>query len=376
MEEIKKLYPLGFLPIGETFVWGGNALAEKYDKKFVESDDQGNEKRLEKGVKVAESHEVADLGYRDSQVRDGWLAGNTLSEIMDMYLDRVVGENVFEYYGRQFPLGVKFIDAHDRMPLVVSPDDEIAEQRYDFLGKVKMWYVVDATPASRIFLGFKKDVDVQDFYAGCADGSVEGLLNAVTPAKGDVFVIEPGTVHAAEGVTLLEVSEASPLDFCLSGWGREVPEDEFDDNLSLVEALDFIDYKAYKPVPHADGKLVKRREMTVTELNLKDPVHIIGEEAGSFAVYTCVAGEASVQVPDEDKRMDSYIIAAGDTVLVPSEVDDFYLVPRQSGTILIEAMVDKFEEEDKYIDPEAEPQLPGENEEFKFNSVYGRFSKN
>lgn len=376
MEDIKKLYPLRFLPIAETFAWGGDSLIDKYDKKFVESDGQGNEKRLEKGVKVAESHEIADLGYRDSQVRDGWLAGNTISEIMDMYLDRVVGENVFEHYGRQFPLSVKFIDARARTPLVVSPDDETAGQRYDFLGKARMWYVVDTAPSSRIFLGFRKDTSVQDFFQACPDGSVESFLNAVTPAKGDVFVIEPGTVHAAQGVTLLEVSEASPLDFCLSGWGREVPEDEFDDNLGLAEALDFIDYKEYVAAPLVEGKLVKRRGMTVTKLELNDPVHIIGEEAGSFAVYTCIAGGASIQVPDEGQRMDSYTVEAGDTVLVPSEVYDFYLVPRQSGTVLIEAMVDKFEEEDKYIDPEVEPQLPGENEEFKFNSVYGRFSKN
>lgn len=376
MEEIKKLYPLRFLPIGETFAWGGDALACKYGKKFVESDDQGNEKILERGVKVAESHEIADLGYRDSQIKDGWLAGNTISEIMDMYLDRVVGESVFGYYGRQFPLCVRFIDAKNRMPLMVCPDDEIAEQRYDFLGKVKMWYVVDAAPASRIFLGFKNDTAVQDFYEGCADGGVERFLNVITPAKGDVFVIEPGTVHSAQGVMLLEVSESSPLDFCLSGWGHEVPEDEFDDSLGLVEALDFIDYKAYKPASQADGKLVKRREMTVTKLDLKDPLHIIAEDSGSFAVYTCVTGEASVQVPDGEQRMESYVLAAGETILVPSEVDDFYLVPRQSGTILIEAMVEKHEEEDKYIDSEAEPQLPGENEEFKFNSVYGRFSKN
>lgn len=376
MEEIKKLYPLRFLPIGETFSWGGNALAERYDKRFVESDDQGNEKRLEKDVNVAESHEIADLGYRDSQVKDGWLAGNALSEIMDMYLDRVVGENVFEYYGRQFPVGVKFIDARGRIPLMVHPDDETAAQRYDFLGKAKMWYVVDARPESKLFLGFAEDANVQDFYSGCLDGSVEKMLHTVRPQKGDSFIIEPGTVHAAEGVLLLEVSEASPLDFCLSGWGKEVPDDEFDSSLSIVEALDFIDYKAYKAQEPSGGKLVKRREFTVTGLDLKDPLHIIGEEAGSFAIYTCIEGEASIQVPGEDKSMDNYIIRAGETVLVPAEVDDFYLVPRQGGTMLMETMVDKFEEKDEYIDPSVEPQLPGENEEFKFNSVYGRFSKN
>lgn len=376
MEEIKKLYPLRFLPIGETFGWGGNTLAERYDKKFVESDEQGNERRLEKGVKVAESHEIADLGYRDSQVKEGWLAGNSISEIMDMYLDRVVGENVFEYFGRQFPIGVKFIDASGRIPLMVHPDDETAAQRYDFLGKAKMWYIVDTKPEAKLFLGFEKDADVQDFYAGCLDGSVEKMLHTLHPRKGDCFIIEPGTVNAAEGVLMLEVSEASPLDFCLSGWGGEVPEDEFDSSLSLVEALDFIDYKAYRAPEKTEGKLVKRREFTVTKLDLKDPVHIIGEEAGSFATYTCVEGEISIQVPGEDHSMDSYIIASGETVLVPAEIEDFYLVPRQSGTVLIEAMVDKFEEEDGYIDPAVEPQLPGENEEFKFNSVYGRFSKN
>ncbi len=377
MEDIKKLYPLRFLPIAETYEWGGDALAERFDKKFVESDDQGNERRLEKGISVAESHEIADLGYRDSQVREGWLAGNTISEIMDMYLDRVVGENVFEYFGRQFPVSVKFIDARGRIPLMVHPDDEVAAQRYDFLGKTKFWYVLDAKPESKVFMGFAKDTDVQDFYAGCQDGSVEKSLNIIHPKKGDCFTIEPGTVHsAADGVLILEVSEASPLDFCLCAWGSEAPENEFDDGLNLVEALDFIDFKAYRTPEPAKGKLVKRREFTVTELKLNDPVHIIGEEAGSFAVYTCTEGEASIQVPAEDKSMESFIVKAGETLLVPAEVDDFYLIPRQSGTVLIETMVDRFEDEDEYIDPSVEPQLPGENEEFKFNSVYGRFSKN
>ena len=74
--------------------------------------------------------------------------------------------------------------------------------------------------------------------------------------------------------------------------------------------------------------------------------------------------------------MESTVLAAGETVLVPAEVDDFFLVPRQSGTVLVEVLVEREEEADAYIDPSAEPELPGEGEEFKFNSVYGRFSKN
>jgi mannose-6-phosphate isomerase len=374
MEEPRKLYPLKFLPIGEDFSWGGKELERKYSKSFVTSDGQGRIDRMEKGARVAESHEIADLGYRDSQILDGWLAGNSLSEVMDMYLDRIVGERVFEYYGRQFPLSVKLIDAEGPIPLMVHPDDETAGQRYDFLGKAKMWYVLDTRPEAWVSLGFSRDTDAAELYASCLDGSVKELLNTVKPRPGDCFAVRPGTVHAASGVILLEVSEASPLDFCLYGWGRDVDEEEFDGALGLVEALDFIDYKAFVPAAAPEGRLAAGNEFIAKKLDLKDPLHIMAGENGGFAVYVCVAGEASIQVPAAG-GMESTVIRAGETVLVPAEVDDFYLVPRQSGTELVEVLVEREEEADAYIDPSAEPELPGEGEEYKFNSVYGRFSK-
>ena len=376
MEEPRKLYPFKFLPIGESFAWGGRNLEKNYGKSFVTSDGQGRLSKLEKGGPVAESHEIADLGYRDSQILDGWLAGNTLSEVMDMYLDRIVGEKAFAYYGRQFPLSIKLIDAEGRTPLMVHPDDETAGQRYDFLGKAKMWYVLEARPDASLSIGFRRDTDAAELYAKCLDGSVGELLNTFEPRPGDCFAINPGTVSSASGVLMLEVSEASPLDFCLFDWGNEASEDEFDETLTLVDALDFIDYKAYTPSEEApDGKLVKTPEFTVTRMDLKDPVHILAGENGGFAVYFCASGEASVQVPAPG-GMESTILSAGETILVPAEIDDFYLVPRQGGTVLVEVLVEREEEPDAYIDPSAEPELPGEGEEYKFNSVYGRFSKN
>ena len=374
MEEPRKLYPLKFMPIGEDFAWGGFELGKRYGKSFVTSDAQGRTRRMDKGSKVAESHEIADLGYRDSEILDGWLAGNSLSEVMDMYLDRIVGERVFSYYGRQFPLSIKLIDAEGAIPLMVHPNDETAGQRYDFLGKAKMWYVLDTRPGARVSIGFRRDTDADELYRCCVDGSVGDLLNTVEPHPGDSFIIRPGVVCSASGVILLEVSEASPLDFCLYGWGDEVPEEEFDGTLGLVEALDFIDYKAYVPDAVPEGKLAACNEFTVTRMDLKDALHIMAGENGGFAVYFCTAGEASIQVPAEG-GMESTVIKTGETVLVPAEIDDFYLVPRRSGTELVEVLVEREEEADEYIDPNADPELPGEGEEYKFNSVYGRFSK-
>ena len=56
MEE-KKLYPLRFCTLLDEYGWGSDEF------------------------------KIADLGYRDSLVRDGWLAGNAVSEVMDTYMD-------------------------------------------------------------------------------------------------------------------------------------------------------------------------------------------------------------------------------------------------------------------------------------------------
>ena len=357
MEEEKKLYPLKFHPIAETFAWGGERIAGRYAKSFVVSDDQGHESKLEVGAKVAQCHEIADLGYRDSLIRDGWLAGNSISEVMDMYVDRVVGDHVFESYGRQFPVGIRFIDATSRTPLMVHPDDTIAAERYDFLGKSKLWYVIEASKDARIYTGFRRDVTAAELYSACQDGTVRELLHSTAVRGGEHFLITPGTVHAAEGVLMLEVAESSPLDFCLYNWGTDTSEDEFDETLGLVEALDFINYTAHPGMQPAqsDGivsRLCQEREFTVSSIKLSSGLQINSESFDSFLIYTCVAGRASLKVTQEDCAGE-YTLRAGETVLVPAEVQEFVLAPLAARTQLIEVMVERHEEPDEYINPNA-----------------------
>ena len=325
MEE-KKLYPFRFCTLADEYAWG------------------------------TDSFELADLGYRDSLVRDGWLAGNSLSEVMDTYMDRVVGENVYNFWGRQFPVQVKHINVKGKMPLRVHPDAETAVQRYDFLGREKLWYVLRAGAGARLLVGFGRDADASEVYAKCLDGSVDGLMNVIEPVEGQFIHIRPGVPHAAWGdVELLEVSESSPLDFCLCGWGQEVSAEEFDSSLSLIEALDFIDYKAWKapdvPVSQegeAGRKLVDIPEFTVTRLRLGAPLRINAGEADSFSLYSCLSGAATVQLRVLG-QIAGFPVEAGQTLLVPAECPDFVLAPTAAGTTLLETTVAPREESDSYL---------------------------
>ena len=356
-------------------------MVNELGKKFVECDDEGNEIVIGSDELIGESWELADMGVEDSVVADGWLAGNTISDLMETYLERIVGENVYNYYGRQFPLLIKFLDINDKLSVQVHPDDEVAAERYDSLGKAEIWYVMDAKEGAKMYCGFTRDVTAQEFYDRCKNGTVEEILNVIYPKKGDVIHITPGTVHAADGGLLIaEVQESSDMTFRLYDWGREF-NPATARKTHLEEAIDVIDYRAFDESLYIKGPLwegtnaedktvdplVESPQFNVTKLNLTDPLHIYTEQFESFIVYICVEGAASIQVPSTKENgeayMENYEFSKGDTILVPADMPDFYLVPRDRSTILLEAVTRPEEALDAYIDPNTEAFL--ENEDYE-----------
>ena len=358
-------------------------------KRFVECGKDGNETVLGAGTLIGESWELADMGQEDSVVAEGWLAGNTISEVMETYLERVVGEKVYNYYGRQFPLLIKFLDIQNKLSVQVHPDDEIAAERYDALGKSELWYVMDAAPDARIYCGFNKEMTAQEFYDRCNNGTVLDVLNVITPRKGDVIQIKPGTVHAADGgILVAEIQESSILGFRLYDWGRE-SDPATARPTHLEEGIDVIDYNVfdnslYRKGPlwgdeaaHEHGPVVSLAEgpeFNVSKLILTDPLHIYTEKFESFIVYVCVEGAASVQIPatkeNGEAYMENYEFVKGETILIPAELPDFYLVPRDPSTVLLEAVVQPEDQLDNYIDPDTEAFLEDEDYEGLEDGVF------
>jgi len=397
----KKLYPFKFVPVASRRPWGGSALVKELGKNFVECDEEGNETVLGDDVRIGESWELADMGIEDSVVANGWLAGNTISELMETYLERIVGEDVYNHYGRQFPLLIKFLDINDKLSVQVHPDDEVAAERYDSLGKAEIWYVMDAKPGAKMYCGFNREVSAQEFYDRCHAGTVDEVLNVIEPRKGDVIFITPGTVHAADGGLLIaEIQESSDMTFRLYDWGREF-NPATARKTHLDEAIDVIDYRPfdfglYRKGPlwgdeasyvachsHEEGhechcheesqegqmiqNLVECPQFSVSKIALTDPLHIYTDKFESFIVYICLEGAASIQVPsvreNGEAYMENYEFSKGETILVPADMPDFFRVPRDRSTLLLEGVTRPVEEQDSYIDPETEAFLEGEDYE-------------
>lgn len=329
MEEERKIYPLKFCAICDERPWG------------------------------SEEFRLADLGYRDSLIRDGWLAGNSIGELMDTYIDRIVGDTVYEYYGRQFPVCIRLLKVEGKMPLQVHPDDETAEQRYDLLGKEKLWYVMNAGKGAKLHIGFSRNTDAAEFCASCAEGKVDSMLTDIAAEPGQSFRIPAGVPHCADGkLEILEIAESSPLDFCLHARGSEISEDQFDPSLTFTDALDFISYSRYVPDRGKGNVLAEVPQFCVKKLPLASPVVMQGHgDSDSFVLYTCVHGKAELQIPSPDGKPECHEMGYGDSILVPAECRDFNLVPMDRDTVLLETTNSRVEP-DKYIDPNVPATLP------------------
>ena len=88
-EENRKLYPLRFIEAGRDLFWGHLDYC------------------------------ISDDAVVDTVVRDGWLGGNTLGELLRTFHERIAGDNVFDSFGFQFPVMVNRQRFFERQPLTI-----------------------------------------------------------------------------------------------------------------------------------------------------------------------------------------------------------------------------------------------------------------
>ena len=323
---MKRLYPLKFNAILKEKAWG----SETWDLCGFEED--------------------------ASVVSDGFLAENDLPDILETYLGDLVGDEIFDWYNLHFPLLIKHLDIQDRLSVQVHPDDRVAEERFDAYGKTECWYVLEAGPDARVYMGFREDTDAGTLYAACKAGTAQSLLNEIVPHPGDFFFIPAGTVHAAGGgLKIAEVQEASDITFRLYDWGRELnPATRRE--MHLDEALDCIDYRRYDAAANSahisDSEqgirvLAQAPQFVVTSLRLTKPAKVAMEPFKCCVVYMCLQGAASVETGGG-----SYSISVGETMLIPASLDDLLIVPAAGGVHLLQAHLPQPPKEEVYDGPE------------------------
>lgn len=318
------LYPIKFKPVLKETLWGGSALRSRFGKRAAEDS------------KVGESWEITGMSGESSVVSNGFLKGNSLEEITEVYMGELVGEKVFEKFGNEFPLLIKFIDAHRTLSIQVHPDDNLASERHHAWGKTEMWYVIDTEPDAVIFTGFRKKTGKDEYLKYLNANRVEELVNATVVKPGDAFFIPAGMVHAiGAGVLLTEIQQTSDITYRIYDWNR------VDDNGKPREmhtelALDAINFDL------DDNGLIRREAVVNQPVNLAEcpyfstnllelnfPVIKDYSLTDSFIIYICI--KSTVIIDWNGHREE---LRAGETVLIPAAADSVTLIPVETATLL------------------------------------------
>lgn len=321
------MYPIKLKPILKQHPWGGQSLFEI--KK-------GQGLRVDRGKLYGESWDVSGIDGSVSVVSNGFLKGNNLQELIEVYMGDLVGESVFERYGLEFPLLLKTLTSEGNLSVQVHPDDEVAAERHDSCGKTEMWYIVSAKPESKIYLGFKNSkITREEYIEAVAKGTVADIIQPVSVKAGDAFLLKSGTVHSiSEGVSLLEVQQPVDLTYRIFDWNR-IDAEGHSRELHTAQAVDVIDFGItaedcrcdYQPRLNEMVDIVKCDYFNVRVLKLDGDVQLNYCSLDSFVIYSCTEGAAELST---DGGCES--IKAGEVVLIPAEMGEVEI--RGNATIL------------------------------------------
>jgi mannose-6-phosphate isomerase len=317
------LYPLKFMPILKDKIWGGTKLKKNFDKK-AETD------------KLGESWELSGYEGDESVVVNGFLAGNNLTELIEVYMGDLIGDKVFDQFGLSFPLLFKLIDANENLSIQVHPNDETAAEQHHSFGKTEMWYVLAADQGAELIIGFKQDCSQEEYLEALKQDAVEDLLQKVKVQAGDVFFIPAGLVHAiGKGVVVAEIQESSDITYRIYDYKRT--DDQGNEReLHTDQALDVIQFEALRnPKTHYHTELNEITPLVHCEyfntnlIRLDSPLTRNYGPIDSFVVYMCVEGKIKIECDGEKT-----FLVKGETALIPAQINEIGLIPEEASALL------------------------------------------
>lgn len=316
-----------FRPVLKDKIWGGNKLKTSLGIDFAPLPNCG------------EAWVVSGVEDNPTIVANGFLQGNELNELVEIYMGDLTGDDIYNRFGNEFPILVKFIDAADYLSIQVHPDDELAEKRGLGNGKSEMWYIIDADKDAELITGFRNDTPMDTYISYVKDNRLPELLNKEKVSAGDVFYLPAGRVHAlGPGILLAEIQQTSDTTYRIYDWNRKDASGK-SRQLHITEALEAIDFKShddyksiYRERKNGSANLVTSPYFTTNLISLDKALAKNYEEIDSFVIYICVEGQITLVHDGSEEKQVS--LSKGEAVLIPAVIDRVDLIPSKPSKLL------------------------------------------
>jgi len=312
---MNNLYPLKFKTIFKDKIWGGNKIKTVLGKEFAPLPNCG------------ETWEISGVKSDVSVVANGPLSGTSLANLLESNKGALVGQKVYERFGNEFPLLVKFIDANEDLSIQVHPDDELAKKRHNSFGKTEMWYVLQADEGSSLISGFNRKLDKEVYLEKFNTGKLTDILNKEEVKADDVFFLPAGRVHTiGKGLLIAEIQQTSDITYRIYDFDR-VDDKGNKRELHVEEALDAIDFNfydqyktSYAKTKNQVVKAVSCPFFTTNILDYSESANRDYSKLDSFVIHVCVEGSYSLKYNEGELA-----VQKGDCILIPASEKEVQL---------------------------------------------------
>jgi len=323
-----QLYPLKFRTIFKDKIWGGEKINSILGKDFSPLPNCG------------ESWELSGVKENVSIVKEGALMDRSLTELIAKYRETLVGQKVYKKFGNDFPLLVKFIDANDDSSIQVHPNDELALQRHNCLGKTEMWYILQSNVGAGLTNGFTHALTRQEYDKHRKAGELTQILNEVPVEAHDVFFIPAGTVHAiGKGSLFVEIQQSSDVTYRIHDFDR-LDSSGNKRELHTELALDAIDFSLPDQIKTSYDRKVNKTVcvvdcpyFTANRLYYNSAVKLNYHDLDSFVILICLEGSVALDYGT------SMILDKGEVILLPACIKQISIRPLEEKFKLLESFI-------------------------------------
>ncbi len=340
--------PFRMVPYFDPGVWGGQWMKEvchldPKEKSYAWSFDGVPE---ENSIRMGFEDEFFEIPAQD---------------VVDFRTRALLGDRVHGRFGRQFPIRFDFLDTMEggNLSLQVHPLTEyITEQFGMTYTQDESYYILDTKADGVVYLGFKEDLDVNQFKKDLLDASKGQLdfpadrhVNVIQAKKHDHFLIPAGTIHCSgKNTMVLEISACVYIfTFKLWDWGR-LGLDGKPRPVHLEHGLKNLQYDrrtsfVQKELVNAITKISETEEVTglherefleTRRFSFKDVVDI--STKGSVNMANLVSGQKAT-IESVDGSFEPYEIHYVETFIVPEKIKNYRVRCHDDACILMVAHV-------------------------------------
>lgn len=310
---MSQLYPYKFETLFKEKLWGGDKIKTVLNKDYGDLENCG------------ETWELSGVQGNISKVANGPDQGTLLTDLIKVHKENLLGKSVFQHFGDEFPLLIKFIDAAQDLSIQVHPDDEMAKRKHNGFGKSEMWYILGSDAGAQLNAGFNQPLSKEKYLDYFNSGKLEELLNMETVNKGDVFYLPAGRVHyIGAGVMLAEIQQTSDITYRIYDFDRK-DKDGNKRELHVEDALEAIDFEfhpeyktSYQEPSNSKSKIISTPFFTTNKLCYTEQSSIDRSQLDCFKIYIGVGGAGKIA---------EETIKFGEVLLVPATMNTYEIEP-------------------------------------------------